>query len=206
MPKGTQTIVSAATIVPLQLEGDTQNRYFNTNMKATNATCSETVDFGHESGQYPDPPTAAVLTIKDKEGCYPAQWRVAVNRGGTESPDELPVEILVGHEPIVKGEEAGPKDPDGSAIQGDSAVEIVPTQPQPLAGANSYTEATPIQPGTYSDGIVAGETRIYKINVPWGQRVIASVEFDPKQSQPPANLSRLLPQSHGGRLSTGVQD
>ena len=187
VPEGIQTIVSAATIIPLRLEDDKQTVYFHTNLEASTATCDESYDSNFASSEYPDPATATRLVISDEEGCDPKEWRIAVNRGGSAYEPTLPVEILVGNEPIVRGEEAGPEDPHEGASFEQDKVAIRPGEPKPVEGANSYSAATTIEPGTYSDNIVAGETRYYKIDVPWGQRPVAMVEFDRKQARDPLN-------------------
>lgn len=187
VPEGTQTIVSAATIIPLRLENDSQTVYFHTNLEASNATCDETKDSNFASSEYPDPATATRLVISNEEGCDPKEWIVALSRGGSAYEPTLPVEIMVGHEPIVRGEEAGPEDPHEGASFEQDKVAIRPSEPKPTTGANSYSAATEITPGTYSDNIVAGETRYYKVDVPWGKRPVAMVEFDRRQARDPRN-------------------
>ena len=183
------TLISAATIAPITLGNDRQTVYFHTDLTATNATCDEEKSSDFASFEYPEPSTGSMLSLNaDKlkeEGCDPNEWRVGVIRGGSRYEQPLPVEIMVGHEPIATGEEAGPEDPhtaEEAVFGGD--LSIKPTaDPQPVQGANSYNYAPSIEPGSLRDNIVAGETRYYKINVPWGQRPVAAVEFDRKKAR-----------------------
>lgn len=42
---------------------------------------------------------------------------------------------------------------------------------QDAAAGSSYNDAPLITPGSYRDSVVSGETRYYKVHVPWGQRL-----------------------------------
>ena len=90
---------------------------------------------------------------------------------------------MVGFPPQVDGAEAGPEN-DRETPEGDEAEEVkVPhTDPKPTPGGLSYNQATEITPGTVSDTLVPGETKFYRMNVDWGQRPLAEVEFDKKQA------------------------
>lgn len=51
-------------------------------------------------------------------------------------------------------------------------------QSKPVVGGGSFNTALPIEPGTYSDTLVAGETNFYRVRLEKGQRLSASVRVD----------------------------
>lgn len=123
--EGTRAIISSASILPLKAEGDITKLHVHKTLKAEN-------------------PSGAVITIVNKEGCDPNDWRVSIQRSGTMAQD-LEDEIMVGFEPILTGEEAGAKDPNDN---GNPTVDTKHIQPEeeviPVEGANSYNSATEI--------------------------------------------------------------
>ncbi len=123
------------------------------------------------------------MTIDPEEGCDPTKYRVKINGAGTQFDSELPVEIVIGFEPQVDGSEAGPKN-DREVPEGEDRdkVKVPSSEPKPTPGGTSYNKATEITPGTVSDTLVPGETKFYRMNVDWGQRPLAEVEFDKKQT------------------------
>lgn len=104
---------------------------------------------------------------------------------------EIPLEILVGFEPIASESEAGPNH--GSAVPEDGdEIDIPDTSPQPTPGGTSYATAPEITKSTVSDTLVPGEMKFYHMNVDWGQRPVAEVEFD--NNEEPGS------RSHSGNL------
>jgi Ca-activated chloride channel homolog len=90
-----------------------------------------------------------------------------VRRGGEAfRTQQLPMEIAYRSEPPVSSpgpaaatvrSTALPSPPEGTA--------------RPVAAGFSYNDAPELTPGTYSDAIVAGETRYFKVRLGWGQRL-----------------------------------
>ncbi|QFQ02681.1 hypothetical protein CUROG_06625 [Corynebacterium urogenitale] len=112
--EGHNTLISAATIAPITLGNDRQTVYFHTDLTATNATCKEEESSDFASFEYPEPSTGAMLSLNaDKlkeDGCDPNEWRVGALRGGSRYEQPLPVEIMVGHEPIATGKQSAQED------------------------------------------------------------------------------------------------
>ena len=111
-----------------------------------------------------------------------------LNHSGTEIDRDLPVEIMIGFAPQVDGSDAGPEN-DRETPEGKDKdkVKVPHTDPKPTPGGLSYNQATEITPGTVSDTLVPGETKFYRMNVDWGQRPIAEVEFDKKNTDDSRN-------------------
>lgn len=181
IPEGITAQVTA-NLVPVGFEGG-DHIYYNVEVEYKNETCSHSGSGHYTGSNWPGPPEAETLNITPKEGCDPTKYRVKLNHTGTVIDRDLPVEIMVGFPPQVDGAEAGPEN-DRETPEGDEAEEVkVPhTDPKPTPGGLSYNQATEITPGTVSDTLVPGETKFYRMNVDWGQRPLAEVEFDKKQT------------------------
>lgn len=87
------------------------------------------------------------------------------------SPLPSPVEILVMEEPPVDDVEALPA-PDDTRPQQTAPA---PQSPRPVVGGVSFSSAPKIEPGSWSETFVPGETIFYRVPVGWGQRLRLSV-------------------------------
>ena len=186
VPEGKQAQITA-NLVPVGFEGG-DHIYYNIDVEYKNDSCNDKGS-GHYSGSnWPGPPKAETVTIDPEEDCDPTEYRVKLNHSGTELDRELPVEIMVGFAPQVDGADAGPENdreiPEG---KDKDKVKVPSTTPKPTPGGTSYNNATEITPGTVSDTLVPGETKFYRMNVDWGQRPIAEVEFDKKNTDDSRN-------------------
>jgi Ca-activated chloride channel homolog len=87
-------------------------------------------------------------------------------RGDSYGTVQLPVEIAFRIEPAVTS--SGPP-----AVAASSALLPVPveTPARTVAAGLSFNDAPEIGPGTYSDAIVPGETRYWRVRLGWGQRL-----------------------------------
>ena len=87
-------------------------------------------------------------------------------RGDSYGTVQLPVEIAFRIEPAVSS-------PGPPAVAASSAVLPVPaeTPARTVAAGFSFNDAPEIAPGTYSDAIVPGETRYWRVRLGWGQRL-----------------------------------
>lgn len=181
IPQGRKAVISV-NAVPLGSAKDDSASY-GTRVGYKNDSCSDKVSGYSTSNSWPDPPEAETITIVPEDGCDPAKYRVNISSAGSSFDGELPVEIVVGFPPIVDGAEAGPEN-DRETPDGDDKdkVKVPHTDPKSTPGGLSYDIATEITPGTVSDTLVPGETKFYRMNVDWGQRPIAEVEFDKKQT------------------------
>lgn len=181
IPQGRKAVISV-NAVPLGSAKDDSASY-GTRVGYKNDSCSDKVSGYSTSNSWPDPPEAETITIVPEDGCDPAKYRVNISSAGSSFDGELPVEIVVGFPPLVSGAEAGPEN-DRETPDGDDKdkVKVPHTDPKSTPGGLSYDIATEITPGTVSDTLVPGETKFYRMNVDWGQRPIAEVEFDKKQT------------------------
>ena len=181
VPEGKKARISA-NLVPTGFEGG-DDVYYGIRVEYKNDSCSDEGGGYSSSTNWPDPPEGQSTTIEPAEDCDPTKYRVKLNSVGSPSTGELPVEIMIGFEPQVDGSEAGPEN-DREIPEGDDKdkVKVPSTSPKPTPGGNSYNDATEITPGTVSDTLVPGETKFYRMNVDWGQRPLAEVEFDKKNT------------------------
>lgn len=119
-----------------------------------------------------------------KESCDPSDWNLEVKRAGSAYEDELPVELVVGLEPIAPEDQIGPEDNHSYGSEKDDVPELDDDYPvADVAGGTSYSTATEIEPGTYSGSLVPGETRIYKMPMDWGQRPVAKAVFNDRSAE-----------------------
>ncbi|MGJ4050851.1 hypothetical protein ACN4DP_07095 [Corynebacterium macclintockiae] len=181
IPEGKKARISV-NAAPRGFE-DEDTHYYGTRVEYTNDSCSDKGGGSSSTTSWPDPPEGESVTIDPEEGCDPTKYRVKINSAGTQFDSELPVEIVIGFEPQVDGSEAGPKN-DREIPEGEDRdkVKVPSSKPKPTPGGTSYNTATEITPGTVSDTLVPGETKFYRMNVDWGQRPLAEVEFDKKQT------------------------
>ncbi|MGM1322962.1 vWA domain-containing protein [Corynebacterium macclintockiae] len=186
VPEGKKAQVSA-NLVPVGFEGG-DHIYYNVDVEYKNDTCDHSGSGYYTGSNWPGPPEAETVTIDPEEDCDPTKYRVKLNHSGTEIDHDLPVEIVIGFEPQVDGSETGPKN-DREVPEGEDRdkVKVPSSKPKPTLGGTSYNKATEITPGTVSDTLVPGETKFYRMNVDWGQRPLAEVEFDKKHSNDSRN-------------------
>ncbi|WP_152427976.1 VWA domain-containing protein [Dietzia sp. UCD-THP] len=128
-------------------------------------------DTSYEVGGGWKSPGATHLVIpatENEPACSPDGYRVIAQRTGV-SASELEVEVLLQFEPV----------PSDGEITGYPAVQSVPADAPapdfgaavPVAGGTSFNGADAVGPGTYSDALVPGETRFYRVPVEWGERL-----------------------------------
>ncbi|MGJ4077956.1 vWA domain-containing protein [Corynebacterium macclintockiae] len=186
VPEGKKAQVTA-NLVPVGFEGG-DHIYYNVDVEYKNDSCSDKGSGHYNGSNWPGPPEAETVTIEPDEDCDPTKYRVKLNHTGTEIDHDLPVEIMIGFAPEVDGADAGPEN-DREVPEGEDKdkVKVPSTTPKPTPGGNSYNNATEISPGTVSDTLVPGETKFYRMNVDWGQRPIAEVEFDRKNTDDSRN-------------------
>ena len=89
---------------------------------------------------------------------------------------DIGLEVSVFYEPIPSDEEKTEWS-DGKIIKaGDYLGEMPMKNPEPISGGTGFNNAVEITEGTYSDNIVPGEFRFYKIPVAYGQRPVVKVK------------------------------
>lgn len=107
----------------------------------------------------------------DPEAACATQDLVAVvtRQNGTS---QAPLEIRVIEEPPVESVDGLPR-PDPSA----GWVEPPRGGARPVTGGTSFVDAPVLEPGSYRDSIVPGEVLTYQVDVEWGQRLTAAIDF-----------------------------
>jgi len=89
---------------------------------------------------------------------------------------DIGLEVSVFYEPIP-GDEEKTEWSDGKIIKaGDYLGELPMKNPKPISGGTGFNDAVDITEGTYSDNIIPGEFRFYKIPVAYGQRPVVKVK------------------------------
>ena len=93
-----------------------------------------------------------------------------------EFTEDIALEVSVFYEPI-QGDEQESEWTDGRVTSaGEYLGEMPIKDPQPISGGTSFNNAVEITEGTYSDNIVPGEFRFFKIPVAYGQRPVMNVK------------------------------
>lgn len=110
-------------------------------------------------------------TTTGNKDCDNTQWAVGMKsviayEGGAQ---DIAVEVSVQFEPVVDSTSGFPEGDLGKAVNNSELEPLPITDPKPVVGGNSHNNATAIEPGSYSDGVVPGETRFYSFDVGWGQ-------------------------------------
>ena len=113
--------------------------------------------------------------FKGKENrCDMSNWLIAtqVYQTGDEITEDVNLEINVFYTPIPDEEQA--KEWDEREISSPGDPDEVPEieNPQAITGGTGFNDAVEISEGSYSDKIVPGEYRMYKIPVKWGERPV----------------------------------
>lgn len=189
IPEGYRAHVSATVVDPSMEElvhrpgGGRDN--FSVDVEAENASCNQTGSSDYQSTSVGrEAPSASILRLTPKESCDPSDWNLEVKRAGSAYEDELPVELVVGLEPIAPEDQIGPEDNHSYGSEKDDVPELDDDYPvADVAGGTSYSTATEIEPGTYSGSLVPGETRIYKMPMDWGQRPVAKAVFNARSAE-----------------------
>jgi Ca-activated chloride channel family protein len=120
------------------------------------------------------PVTAAVSVAGDQlADCGRAPYAVTVRR--SDGAGVQPLEVTVLEEPAVVDVKSLPVAAEpGEYPVPDGAAEGRST---PVFGSPSFTSAPVLQPGTYRDSILVGETLFYGVELDWGQQLVCGVEF-----------------------------
>lgn len=89
---------------------------------------------------------------------------------------DIALEVGVFYEPIA-GDDEKTEWSDGRITKaGDYLGELPIDNPTPISGGTGFNNAVEITEGTYSDNIVPGEFRFFKIPVTYGQRPVMNVK------------------------------
>jgi Ca-activated chloride channel family protein len=120
------------------------------------------------------PVTAAVTVDAERlADCGAAPYAVSVHR--TDGSGVQPLEVTVLEEPAVEDDASlpPPAEPGEYDVKGDQAG----TGAEDVFGSPSFSSAPLLEPGTYRDSILVGETLFYGAELDWGQQLVCDVRF-----------------------------
>ncbi|MDD6907641.1 MAG: VWA domain-containing protein [Bacteroidaceae bacterium] len=126
-----------------------------------------------------DPLNPLVAAIEEPQGddCDTAQWYLGYDMFYSDSriDRDASVEVQVAFEP-VPDEKPAESLPEGDSSGGQKSQEDLPLDDTtPVTGGTGFADATEVKPGAYSDTIVPGEYRFYKLPIDWGQRPVVTI-------------------------------
>ena len=192
IPEGHRAIVSTAIIPERQSSGRARDATFHAsgkNLENANEDCHAAVTSssgsGSTKGSAYTPPEPGVRIIDPEQGgdnCDPQEWIVPTEfflfsgaRDKETSGAVADVEVEINFEPILKGSEAAKYPEPTDKNYGDDVPSLEFNDVTAVQGGPSFTQATEVEPGAYSDALVPGEYRFYKIPVEYGQRPVVNL-------------------------------
>ncbi|WP_155895097.1 vWA domain-containing protein [Corynebacterium vitaeruminis] len=98
--------------------------------------------------------------------------------------DPVRVEVEVQFEPFLSNDEANKlkEGEKGSLNNGGIPQPEFGPKAEPIQGGNSYAHAAEVESGvTYSDAMVPGEMKFYKIPIEWGERPVVGLRTKPSE-------------------------
>ena len=102
--------------------------------------------------------------------------KVQVSDVAEKVTEDIALEISVFYEPVISEEQESEWVDGRVTSAGEYLGEMPIKDPQPISGGTSFNNAVEITEGTYSDNIVPGEFRFFKIPVDYGQRPVMNVK------------------------------
>lgn len=205
VPEGHRAYVAVTALPRIDLADTTGGEGVNVRLTSENEshhTCTNSVASSQTSGGGFEPPESTVLAFAGQEpgdGCDGTQFLVAAqfNTAGLGDAEQLEVEMSVQFEPLP-GNEAGTW-PEGHGGSAPDPAPVAITDPRPVAGGNSFSGATEVTEGSFSDAIVPGEFRYYRVPVDWGQRPVVTMRTGPSVRDSPDTMYAAMygPVRHG---------
>ncbi|SRR5699024_6670733 len=181
VPEGHRAWVSLTPLPGIDLGESGGGQGVNARLSAENtssADCASTTDISQTSGGGFEPPESAVISVGGQETggeCDGSRWVVAaqVLTGSRGHVEDIELEMSVQFEPLpgdesdtwAAGDHGGAADP----------APVDTSAPQPVVGGNSFNNAAEITEGAFTDAIVPGEFRYYRLPAEWGQRPVVTV-------------------------------
>lgn len=123
-------------------------------------------------------PYAAYAVIGPEERATCGEGPYVLSVEPPEVDEVKPLEILVFSEPEVLNLDALPE-PVGARDYSDETTAPAASGPAtPVLGSVSFSGAPAVEPGLYSDSIIAGESLLYRVTgVGWGQQAVCDFTF-----------------------------
>ncbi|APT88687.1 hypothetical protein CFRA_04795 [Corynebacterium frankenforstense DSM 45800] len=114
------------------------------------------------------------------------------------------IEVEISFEP-VPDEKTQASYPDGE--EGDNSTDhrdLPLEDASPITGGTGFADAVEVKPGTYSDTIVPGEYRFYKVPVDWGQRPVVTLRSNKSERENVDRIAAVIYSPH--RVSSAELD
>ena len=125
-----------------------------------------------------DPYEIALRRDGQDDNCDMSTWLIGmqVYQTGEEITEDVNLEVNVFYEPIPEAGQAEKWKNQKISSQSKFSGDISITNSQEITGGSGFNDAVEITEGSYSDKIVPGEFRFYKIPVSWGQRPVIKLK------------------------------
>ena len=105
--------------------------------------------------------------------------KMQISNSGDEVAEDVPIEVGIFYEPIPGKEQADDWEDRRVYSAGEYQGEMPIENSQPVSGGTGFNDAVEITEGTYSDHIVPGEFKFFKIPVTYGQRPVIRAKTPP---------------------------
>ncbi|MCT2339698.1 VWA domain-containing protein [Corynebacterium sp. p3-SID1056] len=105
--------------------------------------------------------------------------KIQISNAGDEVAEDVPIEVGVFYEPIPGKEQADDWEDRRVYSAGEFQGEMPIANSQPVSGGTGFNDAVEITEGSYSDRIVPGEFKFFKIPVAYGQRPVIRAKTPP---------------------------
>ncbi|CAM3886821.1 vWA domain-containing protein [Corynebacterium frankenforstense] len=140
-------------------------------------------EMGLATGETPlsayTPPEPVVAGIEAPQGddCNMEQWYLGYDifSSADLTGREVSIEVQVAFEPVPDETPMQGIPEDGSGGDQKSQADLPLDETTPVTGGTGFADAAEVKPGAYSDTIVPGEYRFYKVPVDWGQRPVVTI-------------------------------
>ncbi|WP_237224946.1 hypothetical protein [Rothia nasisuis] len=214
IPENHNAIVTLKAIPNRNSEGEgEQDLYVNIEEISNSSSGSCEEDFRVDSSSFETvhasnfKPVTGVFGVvrapSDEEpdpSCDQTQWVVENSVYVTESAfdadyadNEVQVEVEVQFEPVIKDNDRKQLHEGWYGLNQQSLPSMSFGQPSEIVGGKNYAEAKELSSGnTYSDTVVQGEMKYYKIPVEWGQRPVVAVRSAEGETGETAPVSSIL--------------
>ena len=105
--------------------------------------------------------------------------KMQISNSGDEVAEDVPIEVSIFYEPIPGEEQADEWEERRISSAGEYQEEMPIENSQPVSGGTGFNDAVEITEGAYSDHIVPGEFKFFKIPVTYGQRPVIRAKTPP---------------------------
>lgn len=147
----------------------------------------------------PDPNVVRIEGDTDTE-CDMDQWYLGYDiYRNAPGADDASIEVQVSFEPIPD-ERTRESYPEGDTGRlGEEPSDLPMSDATPVTGGTGFADAVEVKPGAYSDTIVPGEYRFYKLPVDWGQRPVVTIRTGKSEREEVERIAGVIYSPHRAR-------